>query len=379
MTQSAGFYVSVHCLALYVTILGANAKANEHSKEETAQYIAALESAIGAVPTFDVTFDGTRTFLMSWTPIEKNGQVTGFLASPRSEPKVERFRSRQVFSAGKRRLEKLDLASNRAVQIIAANDEVERVWHAPGFEAIIRQPGASSNDHGADYQETFRSLFGPLGVVFMLRERGSDVRSYFSPKDGRYVVFEIDPTRKIVTFGKWGYRVFADTSCNMLPGIIETFINVDDERVVINRKTILERKEVMPGVKVPVRALWENFNGSKGSQHFRARESAVEITVDQSRSRWNTPINDDEFTVAIPKGAKVIDEIRNTAFVTGKPDPGKNLDDLAAHARQVVTGIRPERPKPSRAWIWWAAGGVVAIVTLAGVLYFRRHRAKVAP
>ena len=69
-------------------------------------------------------------------------------------------------------------------------------------------------------------------------------------------------------------------------------------------------------------------------------------------------------------GVRVFDEFRNVTYVTGKPDPGKNLDDLAATARGMIRLVDPHQ-QVRRPWGWWIAGGGVA--ALLGMLLFFFH------
>ena len=73
----------------------------------------------------------------------------------------------------------------------------------------------------------------------------------------------------------------------------------------------------------------------------------------------------------------MIDEIRDMAYITGKPDPGKNNEDLVANARGIIKDVRYKPPvPPSRAWIWWTGGGIVVLLAFAGIFIYRRRSAR---
>jgi hypothetical protein len=84
--------------------------------------------------------------------------------------------------------------------------------------------------------------------------------------------------------------------------------------------------------------------------------------------------------LALPAGTKVIDTLRQVQFITGKPDPGENLDDLVANARNIVPYPvqKPPPVEPEFPWIW-IVGGVLTTVLGAfavwlSVRLIRKHR-----
>src|SRR5262249_51327204 len=154
--------------------------------------------------------------------------------------------------------------------------------------------------------------------------------------NGRYLGLEVDPTTKRgITFGGWGLRVYADTLTNLMPGVIEIYDIRRGEPVLLARMTVQKRKGIAKGLLGPVKGVMEFFGGK---EHGKVQQvtNAKTLTVDLSRSKWNQPLSEDQFRVAFPAGVKVIDEIHEIAFVTGKNDPGRNLNDLAANARDII-------------------------------------------
>jgi hypothetical protein len=336
----------------------------------------ALEAAITAIKSFDVDVQVKYEAYFDEQIIE-NGKITVAL-DVFPAPKIRLTRSRQLFSNGWRRMEILDPKTGKLIELFGADNEVERILYNQRLEGTIRRAGSPGIDHGSDYQETFRTVYGQIQIRHVFRERIKDMRVRREGEGGRYLVLEVDPTAKRgITFGGWGYRVYADTSANLLPAVIETFDMKEGERFLTSRMTIRERKMIAPGVEVPVKAVTEYFGIVKELGKFQQVCQKAEFTVDVARSRWNEPIAEETFRVPFPAGLKVLDEIHDMAYVTGKADPGKNLDDLAANARGIITNIRPALPRPSYAWLWWLAaavgGGLVALVSL---FFYRRRSAR---
>lgn len=105
----------------------------------------------------------------------------------------------------------------------------------------------------------------------------------------------------------------------------------------------------------------------------------IVLVVDPTRSSWNKQLGDESLRLPLPAGTKVSDEERGVRYVTGQPDPGKNLDDLAKHARDVVP-IATFTPQPKTSWYTWVfygLGAAVAVVLLGVVgIVVRKHFAR---
>jgi hypothetical protein len=337
----------------------------------------ALEAAIDSIKSFEVHIQAKQETNFDEQIIENDKVKKALNVFP--VPKVRSTRSRQLFSNGWRRIEKVDPKTGELLEVLGADNEVERILSNQKFEGIVRRAGMPVGiAYGSDYQETFRSVYGPIQIRQVFHERIKEMRVRREGEGSRYLVLEVDPTPKRgITYGGWGYRVYADTAANLLPAIIETFDMKDGERFLTARMTVRERKKIAPGVEVPVRAVTEYFGIVKELGKYQQVAATVELTVDVARSRWNEPIAEEAFRVPFPAGLKVLDEIHDMAYVTGKADPGRNLDDLAANARGLITNIRPALPRPSYAWLWWlavAAGGGLA--ALLGFFFYRRRTAR---
>src|SRR5262249_39301469 len=80
---------------------------------------------------------------------------------------------------------------------------------------------------------------------------------------------------------------------------------------------------------------------------------------------WNKKLPEDLFRLNIPAGTHVLDTLNNVQFVAGKNDPGENLQDLAANARDLVA-LSPTRPLGTPSLFRQALACL--LVTLIGIL-----------
>lgn len=292
------------------------------------------------------------------------------------EPVVKEIYSRQLFQSGRHRVEIFDRPGGPLRKVTAGGLETDLLWLPKTFEAVINLPLPNVIENGADYRELYRNLVGTISMVQILRERKNLVVHREGDRN-RFLVVETDPMpkEKDIHYSKWGFRVRADAALNMLPATLEIYEMIDGERFVTRRLTVTEHKQIAEGIYAPVKAVAELFDPNKTMGAFGTLANKQEITIDPNRSRWNIPIKDEALLIPLPAGAKVLDTIKNISYVIGKPDPGKNLDDLAAKAGHI-TPIYPARPAKPKNWTPWIIAGCVATAMVAGLsfFFFRRKR-----
>lgn len=346
---------------LFTMAVWTPARGDESSK----LLVDAIEASANSITSFDIYATVVRTVIVRYSAVEENGRRGREVGTLLGKPSTSKMLTRQVYSTGRRRIEQLNPQTNAVSMVVASDGQVERVWHPTRLEAMIRRPGRPVFNGGFDYQESYRSFTGPISIPLIFREREKNIRVRKSEGNGRYHVIEADPAPGHgFTMGNRGLRLFADSLENLLPATIETYRVVNGEPVVVTRKKVMERKKIADGINAPTRVLTEYYSPAKDDQYYKQLIAMAELKVDLSRSRWNVPIDNSAFTIPIPAGAKVVDTIRNITFVTGKPDPGKALDDLATGARGLITNTRqPPMPAPW-AWYWW----VIGLVAAAGVI-----------
>jgi hypothetical protein len=339
---------------------------------DTGQLLNALEAAIGTVRSFEVHVHVRGEGYFADNIVTENGKPVIENGKPKLESSVSSkttmAHSRQLFSRGWRKIVKLNPQSGEPSEILGSDNELERIHFLSSNRGSIRRAGGRGIGWGQDYQETFRTLCDGVPIILVFRERIKNVRV---SREGPYVVFEVDP--KGITYAGWGFRVYADPRVNFLPAKTEAFQDRDGERQLMARMTVMERKKVGT-VEVPVRAVTEFFSCNKESPKYQHVHSKYELKVNVAESRWNEAIAEETFRVPFPAGIYVIDEIRDVAFVVGKPDPGKNLEELARNSKILAKNIRPVFPPPTRNWAWWIVGGTSAGVVLLALVAFLIYR-----
>jgi hypothetical protein len=373
MAESTNCNRGLIATCLIMTSLGCSQAAGGQDLPKVSNFLDSLETAIKSITSFDVYVQDTTEYYFSTEKDESGRQARA--VTLHSPPIIERTKSRQMFAYnGWRRIEGRDSDTGKdGGVIVGADNEVERIHFPLRSEGAVRAAGGPSMSDGSDYFETFRTVTTSIPILVVFREREKEARIRREPS-GR-VVLEVDPTDvRGMTYGGWGFRVYADPAVNLLPAVIEKYWIIKGKQVLLSRRTILERKQIAPGVAVPVKSVTHYFEPEKDSGKFGEVWKKVDLVVDVARSRWNHPIPQEAFRVPFPAGTRVIDEIRDVAFVTGKPDPGRNLADLAANARGLIRNVqyRP-LPPPSYAWVWWAAAGSAAALALTGFALYRRR------
>jgi hypothetical protein len=335
----------------------------------TQDVIAAFETATNAMTTFDVQVNVRTVSFFSEQVLVDGKPVPGW--KDFKPHKVETAKSRQMYSRGFRRIENINSQSGSPDIIIGADNEIERVLSNKDKRGTIRRAGGPALDWGHDYQDSFRSVCSAIPMMLILRERAKIVKTYWSHN---YMVIEVEPASG--TYANYGFKIFADPTSNFLPAKVETFRVTNGERLILARMMVLKRMEVAPGLQVPIEVDTEFLSATKVNGRLGQPYMKVELRVDIEKSKWNKPIDNSAFQVAFPAGLLVLDEIREVMVVTGKADPGKNLEELAANSRVIIRNIRPPITVESRSWIWWSAGAMgVAFVATLWWLFRRRWSA----
>jgi len=344
----------------------------------------ALEAAITSIHSFDLRVEENRKWFFEEYELVADGPQKVMKqrreAKVFSPPKSENQSTRQVFAKGSRRVEVFDSKTGQLKQVGGGDNERERVFFPKSLQGEVRRAGGQFLATGSDYLETFRDVGGTVPIMLILRERQKSLKIYRAGDGNRYIVFETDTApRRAVSMGGYGYRIFADTSNSLMPAMVECYEIKGTETMLASRTTVTRRKLIAPGLEVPVASVKETFSQNKGLGKYQQANSAVELTVDESRSRWNHRVDGKEFRITFPTGTMVTDFERDMAIITGKPDPGDNLDDLVANAKHVIPGIRGHSIERSRAWMYWTAGGIgVVLLVGTGWLAYRRRSARSA-
>jgi hypothetical protein len=338
-----------------------------------------LDGSTQAIKSFDVRAERTMRYLIKYETKGEGKRLTvtsGRKLGAGEEPIVQRQYSRQRYDRGKGRFEFLDGPGGTPVNVIVYDPEVEKTWNADSAAGIIRPPSVIVGGDGGEYLEACRGLYGRVPLLRCLRQR-KHVTIRSAGPGGAHVVLEAqpEPTNIAIDFPTWGVRVTLDASRGFIPLIVERFEIIDNKPVTTARRTVTEVKDLGRGLWAPLRVVTQHFDIAPQRPTFGEVSSEVELVVDPGTSSWNTPIAEAAFQLAYPVGANITDMFRDVTYVTGKPDTGKNLKDLAAHAVNTVP-MSKETPTedltPKSYYGWWAGGaGLLAVAVLGAIFYVR--------
>jgi hypothetical protein len=346
------------------------------------QALALLEGSLESIRSFDLRIDTKETFLLHWEAAGTNDK--GHMVSksrrllPGEFPRIKQQSSRQVVEQGKGRFEFLAEKGGQPNIIVVYDGEVERVFKPRESEAIVRSPAGSVVGTGMDYLDSYRNITSRLDMMKCLRERKNVVVKPAEPGSA-VVILETRPDLKAaVDLHRYGFRVTLDPAHSFMPAVFETLKDVGNELFVVRRSTVAEWKKLNGGVWVPIKLVTSVFQDDPKSETFRDVNQDKVMTVDTAHSYWNLAIQEDTFVLPFSAGTKVIDFFRNVQFVTGKADPGKNLEDLAAHARNVGafrTSFKdPPRPFGWLSWLLVGAGCLATCGVVGGTVFYVRRR-----
>jgi len=286
---------------------------------------------------------------------------------------------RQVLHRGKRRIEAFEGSVDTPTLIMVFDGETERML--TGKRGSIRLLQPRTVEIGADYLNLYRTVYGRYDIVTMLRQRSMVEAKTIGSKDKVGLTFDGAPEPdKEFPFARFGLAITADATHGLMPTMLEVYQNDDKLGRLTRFKTVIEKfKRLADGSWVPVQAT-TTFYEMKDPQFLRKPWLEVVTTVDEDNSRWNIAVPDETFTLQFPVGTNVVDEIRKVMFVTGKADPGRNIDDLLRNARNVVP-IEPGTPILSeksrglgKALLTYLALALLALLSLFAFVYVRKVR-----
>jgi outer membrane lipoprotein-sorting protein len=291
---------------------------------------------------------------------------------PNEQPRTEVQRYRQVLSGGKRRIENLDPETDKVREVTVFDGEVVKSVNVDMMLGTIQEMRNDYVPPAAEYETWFRSALGVLSLAAVFRER-IDHLTVTTGADGNLTIGA--PHDSGASIRQLGFEVTLDPTHAMRLARIDSYRN--DPSVRYNEIVVKAFHEVEAGVWAPTEMEYQAFNPDKSEATFGRPVNVIRGVVDVSRSKWNTPIDDDEFVLAFPPGVQVSDTTRNITFVTGEGDTGKNLDRLVQEAHDVVPvqRLRPEPESESKALLW-AGLAVAATVVVLGLLAWRLRPTK---
>lgn len=345
-----------------------------------------LEGSVQSIKSFDIAIHATTKMYIitegSWDLSE--GRKEFVISNKRTlvageKPKTSQAFFRQVFQRGKGRIEFFDDERAKPTNYLVCDNETQKSWSPGQRIASIDRPHLTSVMVGMDYRECYLTLLGRAEIVKCLRPRRNCKVERKTPDDP-LIVLEAGPVPKTgLAFHDFGFRVTIDSSHGFMPSVLEEIREVDGKLFTSAKREITAWKELGGGVWAPTRMVSQHFDlDPKWPNTFGKVNDEVVLQVDLKLSSWNQDIPEDTFDLPLPAGATVTDFRREVKYVTGESDPGKNLDDLASHARDLVPihlGVKP----PSNRWTQPAliTGSILVLAVVGLFIFFRRRRKRI--
>jgi hypothetical protein len=354
-----------------------DARAQSPSVQESLQL---LESAVQAIHSYDVWIEATNKQLLVQEYILNEDRTIKLKSSrklaPGELPETNVMRYRQVFQRGKARWETYDSEGNIRNTIVS-DGEVQKNFDQRATAGIGR-PSPQPVPDGANYACAYRAVLGIVEASKVFRQRGNATLRPVD-KTGLLTLDSAPVPGTTHDVADFGFRVTLDPAWRCMPVVVECYqLHEGKPRTNCARRVVGFR--MVDGVPVPIRFKTQFFD-HQAKQTYGEVGSEMESVVDVARSSWNREVPQSTFELKLPAGVQVIDQRNKTMFVTGKQDAGKNLEDLAKNAKDVIPVstegyMSPEKPK-SRPWLYWAvAAGIGSAAIAVVVALYRRRRMK---
>lgn len=367
------------CTILYI-FLAVDVRIARSQELTVAQGLDLLEGSIQAIHSFDVRTDcSIKSFLKQERTKPSPGKRDSSIISSRKlmsgeQPSVLRASNRQVYQRGKGRIEFFG-PNNSPTTVLVFDGEMQKSYDAAAGSALLRDVPHHALQEGWSYLEAYRNVFGVLPILHCFRERRNVVVRV--SKDDSMIVFEAAPAPKAnIDFPNWGFRVSLDKRHGLMPAVIERFEQINNKPFIVRRSSVSQWTELGSGTWAPSKLVTHFFDADLTLATFGELSVEEELVVDLKRSHWNRQIPNDMFELPLPAGTRVTDRLRDVQFVTGQLDPGKNLEELAKHAKKVTPYPveRPQSIKDRSIWSWIGMAGVLTIVGIGGLSLIYRNR-----
>jgi hypothetical protein len=336
------------------------------------QILDLVEGSSRAVTSFDVRVNCSMQYLLRSERAEENVSGKKVLKVkrrkllPNETLGVIHQQYRQVFQGGKGRIEALDKEGRGDITVY--DQEISKFFHSKTNSAVIGQlPEGIVADEGWDYLRTFRNIQAQYPILDCLTQR-KNVIVKEGGVDSSLVVVETSPDPKGTTkipYPLNGYRIAFDKERGFFPAVIERLSEIRGQNFTARKTKVVEWHKITGGVWVPVKVVTNQFDPDPDSETFGEPVNEATLVVDIGKSSWNKEIPETVFDFPLAAGTKVTDRIREVQFITGKADPGKNLEDLAANARNISYYPVTKPPPPEEPRSIWVpiAWGTVAVVS----------------
>jgi hypothetical protein len=328
-----------------------------------------LDAAVNGIASFDIELQIECRYLVVWEKIAatKERAPQSPILEPRALapgeiPKTQHDLFRQVYQKGKRRIERLDPTDKRIISITVTDGEIARGYVPDKGSALVQPSDSFKLIEGEDYLTFYLRAHNDLDWTSMFRQRNNATLQV-----GEQLGLDANPQPNTdIPYARWGFRVRLDPAHGLMPTTLERFEVIDGHPFTHRQTRVEEFAKTADGIWVPIRVKTTTFLNRAGPL-WAQPAAEITATVNIQKSNWNRNNSDDAFVLPVPAGTHVADLSRNTSYFTGKRDPGTNLKDLAANARNMMpnpTVTIEELHSPLSSW-YWGIGAAIFLVLLA--------------
>jgi hypothetical protein len=277
--------------------------------------------------------------------------------------------SRQLFSDGQYRTELLSENGGeiRAGRVVAVFDGLKEtsLRIRPKSTAAVIMPAMRAIDSmgGTPWGALFKELYPGLTYASLSRRRDS----VLIPRPDKLVELLSPPDAvRGAPLGNVGFRIVFDHARGFMPLRIDYLLSRKNQLRLWTRFEN-ELAEIEGGLWIPVRCRRTTYNVNVDGEESLGHD---DIALDLSKSRFNQPIDVGEFSLEIPVGAQVDDQVNNISYVAGRDDPKDHLGELSrqgrvAMERLAANGLQPSALPRYRRWLI-----VANVLLIAGGLFF---------
>lgn len=307
-----------------------------------------FEAASESIESYDIDFTVVERYFVKKDPNQSGSGPPQLAARSEAEAAANEktMHFRQALSrAGKRLHAELEKDSRTPIELFVSDGEIERRLRPDLAAANLRTASLKPIPSGQDYLGFFRNGVGIVSIASLLRDRQSDsiVDCQF---EGGLVMIDAPSSDKIVTLKGTDIVVLFDPDRGMMPVRIQRYNSrKSPERILRNDVIVTDFHEFASGKWAPINCMTKIYVSAgriAGQLQVESR-----FSVDVAASRWNIDLEDEMFSLSIPRGTKVVDELSNSVYSSGAEEsPNLPPEVMVAKAEKIIETLGPLTRKP---------------------------------
>jgi hypothetical protein len=284
------------------------------------QVLDAWENGCNNLHSYNIYVTGTQSTLRDYA----DGKYL-----PSAAPLKEERSSHQIFQDGKRRIESgVKIAGMNPSTIIIWDKESARTY-VPVTQELTIEPNLTlttpNGFQALDYAVLNRMATGSLDRIQIMRERPE---SKIERREGDQFVIYTPSTQRRVNYAPFGFRIWLDSTKDFLPKKIQHLLAVDDKEIVFAQIENTLSK-VAPGIWAITESVVTGYP-PRAKDPTPGPSTITNVKLDLENSRFECPVSESEFQLAVPVGIRVHNKISGKTYITA------NALGKAAHLTELV-------------------------------------------